>query len=194
MVADLIVVTGNGVGGMRMGGSTPSRLVCFTCTIEENPAVGSGVALRVVRASNAVLVNSVLEGQIGVQSSAAGHVDLFDTMVTGSQWSVSADNHARVRVVRGSLTGPFVVDTKSSLELSGVDQPSATPPNVVRFDSYLNTASQGATRTSLVSTDLEDFSNASFRSTDLGNLTCSQGSNAFCDNVTKTSSDCSLCP
>ena len=194
VVADLLVVTGNGGGGVGMGGSTPSRLVCFTCTIEENPAVGSGVALRVVRASSAVLVDGVLEGQIGVQSSTAGHVDLFDTMVTGSQLSISADNHARVRAVRGNLTGSFVVDTKSSLGLSGVAQPSANSPNVVRFDAYLNTTSQGATRTSLVSTALEDFSNASFRDTDLGILTCSQGSNAFCDNVTKTSSDCSLCP
>ena len=61
-------------------------------------------------------------------------------------------------------------------------------------DAYRTTTSPGATRTSLVSTALEDFSNASFRDSDLGNLTCAQGSNAFGDNVTKTSSDCSRCP
>ncbi len=190
--AESVVVTGNGVGGIRMGGSTPSRLVCFNCTIEANPAAGVGVALRVVRTSNAVLVGSVLEGGIGLQTLTGGQVDLFNTTVTGSDLSIDANFHARVRAIGGSLTGAFSIATKSSLELRGVTQTSADP-NVVRHDSYMSTVFQGI-RTGLVTTALEDFSNASFRNSDLQDVTCSQGSNAYCEDVTKTSSSCGECP
>jgi hypothetical protein len=186
--------TGNGWAGVSIGGSTPARLDCTRCTIEANPTPGDGYALLVRRGSNVVFRNGVLAGEIGLYVGTVGQIDLINTEVTGSSASINAEDHARVSASGGSLDGPFSLGTKSSLTLRGVGQTSATP-NSLFSDAYLNTSALGSNYTNLVSTDLADFSNASFRDTNLGILTCAQGSNAFCDGtVTKTSSSCSLCP
>jgi hypothetical protein len=194
VTAEDAVFTGNDFIGVQIGGSTPARLICTKCISEANPTPGSGIALLVRRGSNVQFRNGVLEGETGVFVDMAGQIDLRDTAVTGSSESIYANDHARVFARRGSLDGPFSFGTKSSLTLRGVIQTSATA-NSLSSDAYLNTGAQGTTRTALMSTDIEHFSNASFRDTDLGDLTCSQGSNAFCDgSVTKASSSCSLCP
>ncbi len=193
IVAEDAVFTGNGFRGVAIGGSTPARLDCTRCRIEANPTPGSGNALLVRWRSAVLFWDGFLEGQTGLYVGTGGQIDLINTTVTGSSASINAEDHARVWATGGSLDGPFSLATKSSLTLVGVQQTSDTP-NSLSSDAYLNTSAG----TTLVSTDIADFSNASFRdNTVLGILTCSQGSDAFCDvGVTKTPSttNCSLCP
>ena len=181
--------TGNGLGAANIG--PESNWNCRHCTLEG----GEGEGLRVGRYA-----------RVTVRSTGLGDSDISGSL------SINAFEYSDIFMRRGTLAGSLRVVEKSKLFLSGVTQTSLTPdtsdiPNQIQTDSLLE--SSGGT--TLLSTQVQSFSNADIRnstlddidlekfsravisSSTLVDISCSNGSEAICD-FSPTTSSCTLCP
>ena len=169
---------------------------------------GTGDGVRVNLSSAIRVFDSEITGGLGgrgngVQVTNSSIAELTDTMVIeGARWGLLAQDHSTIIMTGNELEGSVNIGNKSILRLFGVEQTAlGGRPNTIDDDSRLETDCTDPSDcpsgdpTTLMDVELDNFSNASFAESDIGNLVCSSGSDAFCDGTeTKTGSSCALCP
>jgi len=195
-------------GGARHGISVSysNANTVENCIVEGNAIVG----LNVGRASIIRVFNSEITGGTGdrvrgdgVRVDTSSRVELTDTLVVeGSRWALRARDRSTIIMTGGKLEGSVNIANKNILHLFGVEQTDlGARPNRIENNSQLRTncdvPGRCANQTRLLDTRLQDFSNASFAESALDDLTCSDGSDAVCDDASEPdnsgSTDCSLC-
>ena len=189
-------------GGARHGISTSysNAIMVEDCIVVGNARIG----LSIGRASSVFVIDSEITGgtREGVLVDAFSRVELTDTFVKkgDGRRSLSARDHSTITMTGGELDESVSITRKSILHLFGVNQTAAMRSNFIDDNSQLRTdctdprdaaaCVMAVNQTLLLDTSLRDFSNATFANSDIGNLTCFTGSDAFCADST---SDCSSC-
>ena len=138
------------------------------------------------------LTHSTIVGDKGVRAMRGSLLIGQFSHVTSSGTGLQSTEMAELNWFEGDVSGSIVADFKSLLLLQDVDQTANPLNNVVNRSSTLT-----INDTTLVGpTHLRIFSNGEvINGSGLGVLTCSTGSDIFCDGTeTKTSSTCGLCP
>ncbi len=196
------VATGNGVGGLIA--SENSFILCDNCTVVDNPAPGDGVGVTSSLASSVTFVNGSAAGQIAADVSASSFGTFRDTTLTGEEMpsgvgfalSAGANGNATVRTT--TLDGSLLIENQAQLFLRSVDQVANPLGNIIDGQAKIEAVGSPTTGDTNLSgiTSLARWVNGVFSPmTNLGDLSCSTGADAFCAaGVTKTSSTCGLCP
>lgn len=198
-----VVVTGNGDTAGLISGILvfqAGQLVCNGCTIEDNPAAGSGLAVLSSNGSSAFFEDSTLEGLLGLAAQIGSHVGVTDSSISATAIAVQPAFNSTARLTDTTFSGTLQAFDRSELRALGATELGPPNPN-------LSGASDNASlilwegpsgATTLVSDVFVDgFSNARIENgTTIENLFCSVVvSDAYCDGTeTKVSSNCASCP
>ena len=203
------VLTGNGEdgegspagGGLLASRGASARLV--DCVLAENPAAGRNYGVAAFAHSTVRMTGGEAEGAIGALARVYSSISLTDTRLTGGDWALETNIYGRVAVRGGLMSGPFLVATRSAVELLGVTQTENASQNFVAERSTLLAADRtGADEEADEPTTLDgltvltDHADGKLEgSTLVEELNCALGSRVICDDtvVAAVSSGCD-CP
>ncbi len=179
-------ITGNARRGAIVNGGS---FRCFDCAIADNPGGGVGIAVLTQEAARVTLVDTVLSGDFkGLDVRAGASAFVVDASSisstpdgTGRGFAVDVRG-AEVNLFGTPLEGP-VRARSSQVDLTGVAQ---TIPavfsfgNLIFMDSTLRLVGGSTLAGNL---DVQEFSSAVIRGSASvqGNLSCSAGGDAHCD-------------
>jgi hypothetical protein len=185
-----LTVSGNTAGGMALAAG--SALNCTSCVVSGNGT--DQWAVLSTEASHGYFYDSAISGDGGVWAEMSGFVLGQDTPVTATSWALYSSEQRDINWYATAdpvqISGRILVDWKGFLWASGVEQATNPGSNVVLKDSTLFLQSS-----TLLGLDNDTFANGEVQGSNLGDVTCANGSDLFCDgSSTVTSSSCGLCP
>ena len=186
-------VTGNGGTGIWVANG--SALRCFNCRVEDNGAFRRGI--QVTNGSELTLTDSLVEAFRAVDLAGGSRLTGGAvTTITGLPWVLRTQGTVSVQLSGAALDGRLDLREGSTVELFGVTLANPAPAGWLTGGSTLILKGGSALGGDL---DLSELSQAVFQSGSglAGNLTCSLGADAFCEDPVASIggvSDCARCP
>jgi hypothetical protein len=198
----------NSNGFINAGVFQGSRFQCTRCTLAD-PGGGIGPAIRtnlLALTGSSIVVGDTTVSNGGISSTASSLL-IIDSTISGfaPNGASISDIQSTVNFNRVQISGSMIFNSGSNAQLFGVTQTTAAFPNSLDNSSFVRigdaspaTGGPPTIPSSVLGFTLRNFSNGSLQQTSQinGNLSCTQGSNAFCANLANISgtSNCTLCP
>jgi hypothetical protein len=196
--ADGVVVSGNGISVGAFGGS---RFECGNCQLLD-PLLGQAATVRtnVIGATgSAILIQDSTVVNGGLLMGNATLTVSSSTISAFGNGAAVVNNDSQASLSRVEVTGHVTTTSGGTTQLLGVTQPAVMQPNNVDSASFLRVAEAAASEPSILrNTAVRNFSSVTVTSPSqiTGNLSCSTGGNAFCQNASSNvtgTANCALC-
>ena len=177
-----------------------SEVACSECLIELNPESGANFGAVSFTGSTLRLADSRVEGQTAVLAQSYSRAVVESTELEGSTWAFQANSYGTVQVRGGTLSGPFLAKSYSTVELLGATQVLNQLQNFVTESSKLvadRLASNELETTLAGLTLVADFSTGRVvNGTAAEELVCALGGELFCDGseIKGRAQGCAACP
>ncbi len=189
---------GDSIGGGLIA-ARGSDVACSNCDSTANPETGTNLGGVAFSGSTLRLIDSRIEGDTAVLAQSYARVLLDNSELTGVTWSLQANQYGSARVTGGTLSGPMLGKTYSTLELLGVTQVLNQFQNFVTESSKLIADRQAGNQQSSTLTGLTlvaDYSTGRLvNGTVIEELICGLGGDLVCDPTTLkgSSTGCASC-
>ncbi len=177
-----------------------SEVACSECLIELNPESGVNFGAVAFTGSTLRLSDSRVEGQTAVLAQSYARAMIESTELEGAVWSFQANSYGSVQVRGGTLSGPFLAKSYSTVELMGATQVLNQLQNFITESSKLvaDRLESNELETTLAGLTLvADFSTGRIvNGTAAESLVCTLGGELFCDGTEIKGSvmGCPACP
>ncbi len=190
---------GDAIGGGLIA-ARGSDVACTSCLIELNSESGVNLGAVAFTGSTLRLIDSRVEGETALLAQSYARALVESTELAGSAWALQANTYGTVRVQGGTLSGPLLAKSYSTVELLGATQVLNQLQNFVTESSKLiaDRLTSNQLETTLAGLTLvADFSTGRLTNgTAVEELACALGGDVFCDGTEVKGSvlGCASCP